>query len=203
VFFFTLDPRCRHGKPLLPALCRPVKDRRWTLWKPFCPPPPPEDRHRPPSLWATTRKRGDTTTILSHRPHETHDDLREFPSGSSSSRAPPHRNPHVGVPPPPSSGELAVRAQGVPPLLCFHLAYQFGVIDSWTSIIKPTCRIRSWIHKISTVHRDFHGRENVPLRILISATDLEVNGWHLMSTPWIREPIPVDLVHGPIPCNFQ
>jgi hypothetical protein len=56
-------------------------------------------------------------------------------------------------------------------------------------------RIRSWIHKISAIHHDFHGWENIPLHVLISVVDLEVNGWRLMSDLWTRVPILMDLVH--------
>jgi hypothetical protein len=66
---------------------------------------------------------------------------------------------------------------------------------SLSFISKPTAKIRSLIHKISADHRDFHGRQNVPLFVLISAADLEVDGWHLMSGLWTHELIPVDLVH--------
>jgi hypothetical protein len=38
-----------------------------------------------------------------------------------------------------------------------------------------------WVHKISAIHREFHGHENVPLCILISATDLEVDDLCLMT----------------------
>jgi hypothetical protein len=53
-------------------------------------------------------------------------------------------------------------------------------VGSWLSIIEPTSQNRYWVHKISVVHHDFHSQENIPLRVLISATDLGLDGPHLI-----------------------
>jgi hypothetical protein len=58
--------------------------------------------------------------------------------------------------------------------------------------------IRSRLHKISAVYHNFHDQENdVPLRVLISAIDLGLDGPHLIGfvdpvncVPWTRSTTP-------------
>jgi hypothetical protein len=54
-------------------------------------------------------EKGDTAANPSHRLHETHNDLGEFPSSSASSRAPPHQNPCARASSSPGSDEQQPR----------------------------------------------------------------------------------------------
>jgi hypothetical protein len=56
------------------------------------------------------------------------------------------------------------------------------LIKSQSSNASSMVQIRSWIHKIIAIHHDFNGRENVPHCVLILATDLGFDRWHLIKS---------------------
>jgi hypothetical protein len=94
---------------------------------------------------------------------------------------PPRRSSGRGattrcVTPPPSPAGAAVSHPRLDRWPRLDRRYSFLLIKSESFNQSLMSQVRYWIDKISAVHFNFYGRENVPLRDLISHVHLRFNG---------------------------